>query len=333
MTEHLFPFLDFWWFYAAFTGWVVVFLVLDLGLFHRKPHAIGFPEASAWTAVWATLALLFGLGLYKYAVWKFGATTGQQIGVDFLTGYVVEWSLSRDNMFVFVLVFRYFGIPALLQHRVLFFGILGALIFRGVFIALGAALLQYGWVVILFGIFLILTGMQMMFSAERQVQPEQSLIVRGLRRLLPVATESEGPRFFVRRNGKRCATPILLALAFIEAADILFALDSVPAIFAITREPLVVYTSNVFAILGLRAMYFLLAGALTSFRLLRYGLALILIFVGLKMSWLNAAWQGHFPSSISLGVIVGILALSIGLSRVFRASRAPKDPLTNRPDR
>jgi len=333
MTEHLFPFLDFWWFYAAFTGWVVVFLVLDLGLFHRKPHAIGFPEASAWTAVWATLALLFGLGLYKYAVWKFGATTGQQIGVDFLTGYVVEWSLSRDNMFVFVLVFRYFGIPALLQHRVLFFGILGALIFRGVFIALGAALLQYGWVVILFGIFLILTGMQMMFSAERQVQPEQSLIVRGLRRLLPVATESEGPRFFVRRNGKRCATPILLALAFIEAADILFALDSVPAIFAITREPLVVYTSNVFAILGLRAMYFLLAGALTSFRLLRYGLALILIFVGLKMSWLNAAWQGHFPSSISLGVIVGILALSIGLSRVFRASRVPKDLLTNRPDR
>jgi tellurite resistance protein TerC len=148
-----------------------------------------------------------------------------------------------------------------------------------------------------------------------------------------VATESEGPRFSLRRNGKLCATPILLALAFIEATDILFALDSVPAIFAITREPLVVYTSNVFAILGLRAMYFLLAGALTSFHLLRYGLALILIFVGLKMSWLNAAWQGHFPSSISLGVIVGILALSIGLSRVFGASRAPKDPLPNRPDR
>ena len=170
---------------------------------------------------------------------------------------------------------------------------------------------------------LILTGIQMMFSAERQVQPEQSLIVRGLRRLLPVATESEGPRFFVRRNGKLCATPILLALAFIEATDTLF----------VTREPLVVYTSNVFAILGLRAMYFLLAGALTSFHLLRYGLALILMFVGLKMSWLNAAWQGHFPTSISLGVIVGILVLSIGLSRVFRASRAPKDPLTHRPDR
>jgi len=333
MTGNLFPFLDYWWFYAAFTGLVVVFLALDLGLFHRKPHVIGFREASAWTAVWAALALLFCLCLYKYAVWKFGATTGQQIGVEFLTGYVVEWSLSLDNMFVFVLLFRYFGIAPLLQHRVLFFGVLGALIFRGVFIVLGAALLQYGWVVILFGVFLILTGVRMMFSAERQVQPEQSLIVRGLRRLLPMATESEGLRFFVRRNGKLCATPILLALAFIEATDILFALDSVPAIFGITREPLVVYTSNVFAILGLRAMYFLLAGALTSFHLLRYGLALILIFVGLKMSWLNAAWQGHFPTTTSLGVIVGILSLSIGLSLVFRASRAPIDPLINRPDR
>src|SRR6201984_179826 len=325
MTEHLFPFLDYWWFYAAFTGLVVAFLALDLGLFHRKPHVIGFREASAWTAVWATLAFFFFLCLYKYAVWKFGATTGQQIGVEFLPGYVVEWSLSLDNMFVFVLVFRYFGIPALLQHRILFFGILGALIFRGVFVALGAALLQYGWVLILFGVFLILTGIQMMFSAERQVQPEQSLIVRGLRRLLPVATESEGPRFFVRRNGKLSVTPVLLALAFIEATDILFALDSVPAIFAITREPLVVYTSNVFAILGLRAMYFLLAGALASFHRLRYGLALILIFVGLKMSWLNAAWQGHFPATISLGVILVILAVSIGLSLVFPSSRKSSD--------
>jgi tellurite resistance protein TerC len=333
MTEPLFPFFDYWWFYAAFTGLVVVFLALDLGLFHRKPLVIGFREASAWTAVWATLALLFCLCLYKYAVWKFGATTGQQIGVEFLTGYVVEWSLSLDNIFVFVLVFRYFGIPALLQHRILFFGILGALIFRGVFIILGAALLQYGWIVILFGVFLILTGIRMMFSSGRQVRPEQSLIVRGLRRLLPMATESEGSRFFVRRNGKLFATFILLALALIEASDVLFALDSVPAIFAITREPLIVYTSNVFAILGLRALYFLLAGALASFHLLRYGLALILIFVGLKMSWLNAAWQGHFPTTISLGVIVGIFAVSIGLSLVFPASRASKDLLIGRSDR
>ena len=227
-------------------------------------------------------------------------------------------------MFVFVLVFHYFGTPARLQHRILFYGILGALIFRGVFVVLGAELLQYGWVVILFGVFLILTGIQMMFSAERLIQPEQGFIVRGLRRLFPVATDSELPRFFLRRKGKLYATPILLVLAFIEASDILFAVDSVPAIFAITREPLVVYTSNVFAILGLRTMYFLLAGALARFHLLRYGLALILIFVGLKMSWLNAAWQGHFPSTISLGVIVGVLTASIGLSLVFPASRTPK---------
>ena len=288
MTGHLFPFLDYWWFYAAFTGLVVAFLVLDLGVFHQKAHAVGFREALAWTAVWAALALLFCLGLYKYAVWNFGATTGKQIGVEFLTGYVVEWSLSLDNMFVFVLVFRYFGTPALLQHLILFYGILGAMIFRGIFVVLGAELLQYGWVVILFGVFLILTGIRMMFSAERQIQPEQSFIVRGVRGLLPV-TDSEEPRFFLRWNGKLYTTPILLALAFIEATDILFAVDSVPAIFAITREPLVVYTSNVFAILGLRAMYFLLAGALARFHLLRYGLALILIFVGLRMSWLNAA--------------------------------------------
>jgi tellurite resistance protein TerC len=302
--------------------------------FIAKRSVIGFREAWAWTAVWTALALLFCLGLYKYAVWNFGATTGKQIGTEFLTGYVVEWSLSLDNMFVFVLVFRYFGTPALLQHRVLFYGILGALIFRGVFVVLGAELLRYGWIVILFGGFLILTGIQMMFSGEPQIKPEHNLLVRGVRRLLPVATESEERRFFSWRNGKLFATPVLLTLVFIEATDVLFAVDSVPAIFAITREPLVVYTSNVFAILGLRAMYFLLAGALVRFHLLRYGLALILIFVGLKMSWLNAAWQGHFPSTISLGLIVGILAVSIGLSLVFPVSRLPKDvPISQKPPR
>ena len=325
MTGNLFPFVDYWLFYAAFTGLLLAFLALDLGVFHRKAHVIGFREASAWTVVWVALALLFCLGLYEYAVWKFGATTGKQIGLEFLTGYVVEWSLSLDNMFVFVLVFRYFGTPALLQHRILFFGILGALIFRGVFIVLGAELLRYGWVVILFGIFLIFTGIRMMFSGEPQIKPEQNLVVRGLRRLLPMAADSEEPRFFLWRNGKLCATPILLTLVFIEATDVLFAADSVPAIFAVTREPLVVYTSNVFAILGLRALYFLLAGALARFHLLRYGLGLILIFVGLKMSWLNSAWQGHFPSTISLCVIVGILAVSIGLSLVFPSSRKALD--------
>ena len=321
MAHYLFPFADYWWFYGLFTGLVVALLALDLGLFHRKAHSIGFREASIWTAVWAALALLFAFGLYQYTGWKFGAAAGKQAGLEFLTGYVVEWSLSLDNMFVFVLVFRYFAVPAALQHRVLFFGILGALVFRGVFVALGAALLQYGWVVIVFGLFLILTGIQMMVTRERQLEPEKSLIVRGLRKVLPVAAEPEGERFFLRRGGKLYATPILLALAFIEGTDILFAIDSVPAIFAITREPLIVYTSNVFAILGLRALYFLLAGAMTKFHLLRYGLAAVLVFVGLKMSWLNTVWHGHFPVLVSLGVIVGILGATIGLSMAVPAKK------------
>jgi tellurite resistance protein TerC len=324
MTAPVFAFPAYWWFYAAFTGLVAACLALDLGLFHRKAHEIGFREASTWTAIWAFLALLFCFGLYKYASFQFGPAVGKQIGLEFLTGYLVEWSLSIDNMFVFVLVFGYFRIPPLLHHRILFFGILGALIFRGIFIALGAVLLQYGWVVILFGAFLVLTGIHMMFSGVRQVDPERSLAVRLLRRVLPVAIDSEGSQFFLRRNGRLYATPLLLTLAFIEATDIIFALDSIPAIFAITREPLVVYTSNVFAILGLRAMYFLLAGALLRFHLLRYGLALILVFVGLKMSFLNAAWDGHFPITISLAVIAAILSASIGLSLVIPPHRFAK---------
>ncbi len=325
MAGHLFPFADYWWLYASFTGLIAALLAIDLGLFHRKAHVTSFREAGVWTAVWAALALLFCAALYKYASWQFGAPAGERAGLEFLTGYVVEWSLSLDNMFVFVLVFRHFAIPAVSQHRVLFYGILGALAFRGIFIALGAALLQYGWVVILFGAFLIYTGAQMMFSSERSLKPGESAIVRLLRRLMPVAEDYEGTRFFFRRNGKTYATPILLALAFIEATDILFAIDSVPAIFAITSEPFIVYTSNVFAILGLRAMYFLLAGALEKFHLLRYGLAIVLIFVGLKMAWLNNVWGGHFPIGISLGVIVGVLAASIALSLIVR----PRTALTS----
>jgi len=321
----LFPFHEYWWFYAGFTAVVATFLAIDLGVFHRKAHEVRFSEALVWTTVWVCLALLFSFGLYSYAASKFGATAARQVGLEFLTGYVVEWSLSLDNIFVFVLVFRYFAIPPLLQHRILFFGILGALIFRGAFIVLGAALLQYGWIVILFGVFLIFTGFRMMFSAERPASPERSLMVRLVRKVLPVAAGAEERRFFVRRSGKLHATPLLLTLAVIEATDILFAIDSVPAIFSITREPLIVYTSNVFAILGLRAMYFLLAGAVSRFHLLRYGLALILIFVGLKMAWLNAAWNGHFPIVLSLGVIIIVLAGSIGLSLAFPAVRAPAD--------
>ena len=326
MPGHLFLFSHHWWLYALVTVFVIALPALDLGLFHRKPHVVGFREAAAWTATWAAAALLFCVGLYFYTEWKFGAAAAKRIGLEFLTGYVVEWSLSLDNMFVFVVMFRYFAIPAPLQHRVLFLGILGALIFRAVFVFLGAALLSYGWIAILFGVFLGFTGIQMLFSTGHAVDPERSLAVRAVRSLMPVAPQLDGFRLFIRRDGKLYATPILLALACIEATDILFAIDSVPAIFAVTSEPLVVYASNVFAILGLRAMYFLIAGAMVKFHLLRYGLALVLIFVGLKMSWLNSAWQGHFPVGISLAVIVGTLAASIALSFCLPAPRIPDPP-------
>jgi tellurite resistance protein TerC len=313
----LFPLAAYWWFYAAFTALVLLLLAADLGIFHRRVHAIGFREAAVWTAVWITLALLFSFWLYQYAGTRFGQQAAKKVTLEFLTGYIVEWSLSLDNMFVFVVVFAYFAIPAELQHRVLFYGILGALVFRAAFISLGSALLQYGWVAVLFGAFLILTGIRMMFSPERQVEPEKSLMIRALRKVLPVTPNFVGRRFFTNVQGRPYATPLLLTLAFVEASDILFAIDSVPAIFAITKEPLIVYTSNVFAILGLRSMYFLLAGAVRQFHFLRYGLAVILMFVGLKMSWLNTAWHGHFPTGVSLAVISGVLAVSIGLSLLF----------------
>jgi tellurite resistance protein TerC len=220
-------------------------------------------------------------------------------------------------MFVFVLVFAYFRIPAHLHHRVLFYGILGALIFRGIFIALGSTLLQFGWAVILFGVFLIFTGIKMMLGREQQIEPEKNWVMRWLRKAIPVTTGLVGQSLFTRIDGKLHATPLLLALAAIESADVIFAVDSVPAIFAITNEPFIVYTSNVFAILGLRSTYFLLAGAIGRFHLLRFGLAVVLIFVGIKMSWLNALWGGHFPITISLAAIGGVLALSIVLSLAF----------------
>jgi len=322
-TEHMtfFPFHSYGWFYCGFTGLVRVFLLVDLGLFHRKAHKVGFREATVWTVVWACLAVVFCLGLYRYIDSLHGAVIAKKLALEFMTGYVVEWSLSLDNMFVFVLVFRYFAIPPELQHRVLFYGILGALIFRAIFIALGAALLRFEWVIFLFGGFLVFTGVKLVFSSETEIDPEGNILVRALRKLLPVTQTLEGQRFVVRRQRKLFATPLLVTLVFVEATDILFAVDSVPAIFAITTEPLIVFTSNVFAILGLRAMYFLLAGAVELFHLLRYGLALILIFVGIKMTFLNRVWGGHFPTGISLAFIVGVLAVTILLSLAF-----PKKP-------
>jgi len=326
----LFPFSEYWWFYLSFVGLVVLLLALDLGVFHRKAHAVGFREAATWSVVWIALSLLFNLVLYNFALWKFPqdarlmaipgfdpSAAAWRVSLEFLTGYVIEKSLSVDNIFVFVMVFSYFAIPAKYQHRVLFYGILGALIFRGIFVALGAALMQYHWVVIVFGLFLVFTGIKLLVAKEKEINPERNFLIRILKRFIPVTATLKGGKFFTLENGRHYATPLLVALLFLEATDVIFAVDSVPAIFAITNEPLIVFTSNIFAILGLRALFFMLAGAVDKFYLLKYGLGVVLVFVGLKMVWLNGLFDGKFPIVLSLGIILGVIAVSIALSLLF----------------
>ena len=341
---HLFPFADYWWFYAAFTGFVCLLLAVDLGVFHRKAHTVSFREAATWSVVWISLALAFNFLLYQYALWKFPRdprlamfpgfdhqAEAWAVALEFLSGYIVEKSLSVDNIFVFVLVFSYFGIPTIYQHRVLFYGILGALVFRGIFIALGSVLMQYHWVILVFGAFLIFTGIKMMFTSQEKVEPDKNLLLRLFRRLMPVTHELQGKHFFVRNMGRIYATPLFVALLFLEMTDIIFAVDSVPAIFALTSEPLIVFTSNIFAILGLRALYFMLAGAIDKFHLLKYGLAIILVFVGLKMVWLNDWYGGKFPISLSLGIISVVLAASIMLSLIWPKEQPPEGSSTITP--
>jgi len=330
----LFPFSEYWWFYLSFVGLVLLLLALDLGVFHRKAHAVGFKEAATWSVVWIVLSLVFNFLLYNYSLWKFAhdprllaipgfdaSAAAWRVSLEFLTGYVIEKALSVDNIFVFVMVFSYFGIPAKYQHRVLFYGILGALIFRAIFVAIGASLMQYQWVVVLFGVFLIFTGLKIFLAKEKPVDPEKNFLIKLLRRILPVTPELQGGKFFKRLNGKTFATPLLIALIFLEASDIVFAVDSVPAIFAVTSEPLIVFTSNIFAILGLRALFFLLAGAVDKFYLLKYGLGAVLLFVGLKMVWLNQLFDGHFPIWLSLGIILSVLFISVALSLAFPKRR------------
>jgi len=334
----LFPFADYWWFYGLFTLGVLGLLALDLGVFHREAHEVKVKEAATWSIVWISLAMLFCLGLWQYAHWKLpqdprllaeGITAAQaalladQTALEFLTGFVIEKSLSVDNIFVFIVVFSYFAIPAKYQHRVLFYGILGALVFRMIFISLGAVLMQWHWVLWVFGGFLILTGIKILFAPEKPIEPEKNPIIRLLRRMIPVTPQLEGDRFFLRKAGVLHATPLFVALVFIELSDIVFAVDSVPAIFAITKEPLIVFTSNVFAILGLRALFFLLAGVMHKFWALKYALGIILVFVGLKMVWLNDAFGGKFPVAWSLSIIGGILAASVVLSLSIARKPAP----------
>jgi tellurite resistance protein TerC len=350
---YLFPIGDYWWFYGLFTLFVLGMLALDLGVFHRQAHEVTIKEAAAWSAVWITLALIFCFGFWHYAQWKLpqyppllaalaeegvtepaaiaseAASLAHRSALEFLTGFVVEKSLSVDNIFVFVVVFGYFGIPRAYQHRVLFFGILGALVCRVAFITAGAALMQYHWVLYLFGAFLIFTGIKIFFADDKQIEPEKNPFVRTLRRFLPITESLQGQRFFVRQAGVLHGTPLLVCLVFIEVTDIVFAVDSVPAIFAITKEPLIVFTSNIFAILGLRALFFLLIGVMHKFHLLKFGLGIILTFVGLKMVWLNSIFpDGKFPIVWSLGIIGGVLTASVVASLVFpKAAASPEVPV------
>jgi tellurite resistance protein TerC len=323
----LFPFGEYWWLYAGFILFVLALLGLDLGVFHRHAREVRVREAVGWCAVWITLALVFNAALYGYALWQFPrdprlaavpefvpAVAAAQVALEFLTGYVVEYSLSVDNIFVFLLVLGYFRVPARHRHRVLFYGILGALVFRAVFIALGSVLMQFHWIVWVFGLFLVFTGIKMAFSGEPSVDLEGNLLIRVVRRFMPLTRDFHGQRFVVHEDGRWRATPLLIALLCLEGSDIVFAIDSVPAIFALTREPFIVFTSNVFAILGLRSMFFMLGGAVDRFHLLRYGLGVVLVFVGVKMVWLDGAFGGKFPIGPSLAIIGGVLAMSILLS-------------------
>lgn len=327
----LFPFAEYWWFYGLFMLFVLGMLALDLGLFHKEAHTPTFKESLGWSVVWISLSMVFCYILYSYSLWKFpqdprlvglegfdAAKLATQVAMEFLTGFVVEKSLAVDNIFIFVVVFGYFAIPLKYQHRVLFYGIIGALIFRAIFIALGSVLMQYEAIVWVFGGFLILTGIKMMFAESQAQDPANNIIIRILKKMFKITPTLHGDKFFVKENGVRMVTPLFVTLVFVEFSDIIFAIDSVPAIFALTKEPLIVFTSNVFAILGLRSLYFLLAGVVDKFHLLKYGLALVLVFVGLKMVYLNHAFGGKFPISWSLGIIGLCIGGSIALSFVFK---------------
>ena len=295
------------WFWVVFIAFVLAMLALDLGVFHRKEHVVHPKEASAWVAVWVGLAFLFAAGLF----WIYG----HHVALTFLTGYVIEESLSIDNIFVMVLIFEYFKVPASCQHRVLFYGILGALVMRGLFIGLGTVLLaRFHWVIYVFGAMLIVTGVRMALKQDEEFEGDKNPVVRGARRIIPLTPEFHGKHFFVVENGRQLATPLFLVLILVEVTDLVFAIDSIPAIFGVTRDPFIVFTSNIFAILGLRSLYFLLAAVVDRFYLLKYGIALILTFVGVKM--LGEQWF-HVGVLPSLAVIVGVLVLSIATSLLW----------------
>ncbi|MFN7966650.1 MAG: TerC family protein [Acidobacteriota bacterium] len=298
------------WMYAGFVAFVLVMLALDLGVFHRKAHEVRFREALSWSVVWVVLAMVFNAG-----VW---ALYGQQKGLEFLTGYLIEKSLAVDNIFVFVVLFSTFAVPPQLQHRVLFWGILGALLMRAAFIAAGAALLgSFHWLIYVFGALLIITGAKLLLKPDVHVDPTRNPLYRLFQKLVPSTPDYRGQSFLVREGGRWLATPLLAVLVAIEATDLVFAVDSIPAIFAVTRDPFIVFTSNIFAILGLRAMYFMLAGVIDRFVYLRLGLASVLMFVGAKMTLAGVV---KVPTAISLAVIALLLGGSVVASLLKRPS-------------
>jgi len=312
MSEQLWP-------WVGFHLFVFSMLALDLGVFHRKAHVVSFRESLTWTGVWISLALLFSLGIWRFR--------GEQAGLEFLAGYLIEYSLSMDNVFVFALVFSYFSVPQEYRHRVLFWGILGALVMRALMIGLGVALIaKFAWIIYLFGAFLIVTGIKMIVRRDEEMHPERNPVVRLFRRFVPVTSGYRGQSFVVREAGRLVATPLLLVLVLVEVSDLIFAVDSIPAIFAVTRDPFIVYTSNVFAILGLRSLYFVLGGVIDKFHLLKVGLGVVLSFVGVKMLLAHTAWK--IDTAVSLGVIAVVLAASIVLSLVFpkRATDVVAEP-------
>jgi len=298
--------------WGGFVAIVTVMLALDLGVFNRKAHEPSFRESLTWSIVWVSIALAFNGGVYYML--------GPQAGIEFATGYVIEKALSVDNIFIFVMLFSYFQVPLKYQHRVLFWGVIGAIIMRGILIAVGAALLaQFHWIIYFFGALLLFTGAKMAFQKHEDSNPEDNAVIRFLRRFIPVTTEHHGQSFFVRQKGADgrlalFATPLFMVLVLVELSDLVFAVDSVPAIFAVTTDPFIVLSSNVFAILGLRSLFFLLAGIVHKFHLLKLGLSLILVFVGAKMLLLDVY---KIPVLVSLAVVAALLAASVVLSLVF----------------
>jgi tellurite resistance protein TerC len=290
--------------WGGFIAFVIAMLALDLGVFHKHAHTVGYREALTWSGVWIGLALLFNLALWQW----FGA----ERGLEFLTGYVIEKSLSIDNIFVFVIILSALKIPPLYQHRVLFWGILSALVLRAGMIFAGAALLaKFHWLIYVFGVFLVITGVKLFLQRNHEEHPENGWAMRTVQRVLPSTQRLDGPHFFTRENGRRVATPLLMALMLVEASDVIFAVDSIPAIFAVTTDPFIVFTSNIFAILGLRSLFFLLANLVAKFRYLKVGLAAVLVFVGAKMS--IAEWV-KVPPLLSLLVVLAILGIAVAAS-------------------